>query len=102
MRIKELLEDIKQTIKESSNKANRDMEELKSEVDTLKNKLNTQNSRLVTFFGKIDELKQSNLESATLIEEIAFSLLEEEQNNNISENKEILILKTSDEEKYIN
>ena len=78
------------------------MEDLKTEVDILKNKLNTQNMRLITFLAKIDELKQTSIESATLLEEMAFSLLEEEKqptSSVISHENSKPIIK---EEKYIN
>ena len=100
MKLKELLEDLKATIKESS----KEIQDIKTELETVNNKLSSQNSRIITFLNKLEDIKQINVESATLIEEMAYTLLEDNTKTQISvENKEsvnpdkILV-----KEKYIN
>jgi len=101
MKIKESLEEIKSLIKESTKETNKEMDELKLEIEILKNKTNSHNSRLAIFLNKLDELKHTSIETATLLEEMAFCLLEEDVNiNNKTQDNNTKII--NEKEKYIN
>lgn len=104
MSIEELLLELKKSVEESTKKTNRSIEELRADIYEMKCKMNTENSRLTTINETLNEMSKANLDSATLIEEIAYYMLEEEDYEQINSKEQgtILSIVTSGEEKYVN
>ena len=102
MKLKDSLEEIKILIKDNSTKTNKEITELKAEIDILQNKMNKQNTRFETLSNKIEELKKDYIESTTLLEEIAYCLLEDEQNLPIQNEGDDELFAVNVKEKYIN
>ena len=84
MSIEKKLEEIKVLLQNLSKKTS----EINADVEILQDKLNTQNSRISNLSAKTDEIIQTNIESHTLLEEIAYSILEDENKNIIIEDKQ--------------
>jgi len=98
MSIEKKLEEIKVLLQNLSKKTN----EINADVEILQDKLNTQNSRISNLSAKTDEIIQTNIESHTLLEEIAYSILEDENKNIIIEDKQDEKNNNLSKQKYLN
>lgn len=105
MKIEDTLEEIKRLVV----KNNKEIEELKNEVQTLECQLNSQNSKITSCVVKINEIQQANVDSATLLEEIAYSVLEENKEQKMTETQtpklkdiQTIIHNIDLKEKYVN
>jgi len=78
MNTKDMLRDIKALLEASSE----EMKSLKAELSEIKIKMHAQSSRLATLLKQLEEMKEAGLNTSTLIEEIAYCVLEENTVNN--------------------